>query len=121
MKLFGLPLKYYLAGIAVSLLFMIVFFMMMYRQLELVSPSSEEMNWTQARQYCEDLQSQWRLPHWYELLMLHHVDKSMIFIQETDYWSHDRLFGRAFGLNTGLGILSFDVIEDEDHVVCVRP
>ncbi len=88
--------------------------------LETMHISSEQFSWNDSAQQCSALASDWRLPTMIELLALNYGNQQRLFIEQTDYWSSDSLFGYAFGLNTHRGITSFDRHADTDHFLCVR-
>ena len=88
--------------------------------LEAKHISTDQFSWNDSDQQCSALEGDWRLPTMLELLALNYGTQQRLFIEQTDYWSSDSLFGYAFGLNTHRGITSFDKHADTDHFLCVR-
>lgn len=84
-------------------------------------PTMAQLDWQDSVAACESLEGQqWQLPSIDQLMFLFYFHSELKFVGKTDYWSNTRLFGRGFGLNTHWGILSYDVLEDEDHFLCVK-
>ncbi len=72
----------------------------------------------QAEGFCQTTYPGSRLPTVVEMLGIYYFSGQAL-RKRTDYWTQTRLLGHGFGVNTHLGILSFDVPEDEDHFLCV--
>jgi hypothetical protein len=85
--------------------------------LTITYTQSKQITWDEAAGLCIDHAG--RLPSMLELLGLAHFKTDVAFVDRTDYWSADAIGGRAFGLNTRWGWLSFDIKEDTDHMLCV--
>ena len=88
---------------------------------ETLELTKTELSWQEASAKCENLQQGWALPSVLTLVGLYYFSNEIVWNPATDYWSKTQLFNRGFGLNTGLGILSFDVMQDQDHFICTRP
>ncbi|NNJ91122.1 MAG: hypothetical protein HKP55_05565 [Gammaproteobacteria bacterium] len=80
----------------------------------------DEFDWYKADTACSNMEGGWRLPSISQLVGLFYLNSDTRWKSATDYWSDTRINGRGFGLNTRLGILSFDVLRDQDHFICVR-
>ena len=89
--------------------------------LNVLQTGKVEYTWQDANQLCLSQQgNHWRLPEIWELAGLYYFRNDVSFYPRTDYWSQTRLLGYGFGLNSRMGILSYDVLDDEDHVLCVK-
>ena len=89
-------------------------------QIEVMSITMEELDWFKADSACSEVGSGWELPTITQLVGLFYFNSDTSWNRSTDYWSNTRISDRGFGLNTRLGILSFDVLRDQDHFICVR-
>jgi hypothetical protein len=89
-------------------------------QIEVMSITMEELDWYNADNACSQIGGGWALPSISQLVGLFYFNSNASWNRSTDYWSNTRISDRGFGLNTKLGILSFDVLRDQDHFICVR-
>ena len=89
-------------------------------KIEVLSITTEELDWHQADNACSEAAGAWNLPSITQLVGLFYFDRHTYWNRSTDYWSDTLISGRGLGLNTKLGILSFDVLSDQDHFFCVR-
>lgn len=88
--------------------------------IEILTLTTEEFDWYKANIACGKTDGGWYLPSITQLLGLFYFNSDTSWNRSTDYWSDTLISGRGFGLNTKLGILSFDMLRDEDHFICVR-
>ena len=79
-----------------------------------------EVSWEDANSSCKLEDADWTLPSIYQLVAIHYMRSDVNLIENTDYWTRNSFAGYAFGLNTGLGIPSFDKHADTDHFLCVE-
>jgi len=89
-------------------------------RIEVMSFTMEEVDWYHADNICSQAGSGWTLPSISQLIGLFYFNPDASWNRATDYWSETRINNYGFGLNTRLGILSFDVLHDQDHFICVR-
>ena len=89
-------------------------------KIEVLSITTEELDWHQADNACNEAAGDWDLPSITQLVGLFYFKHDTHWQRSTDYWSDTLISGRGFGLNTKLGVLSFDVLSDQDHFICVR-
>jgi hypothetical protein len=89
-------------------------------QTEVLTITAEELDWHKANMACSEAAGGWSLPSITQLVGLFYFNHDTHWHKSTDYWSDTLLTGRGFGLNTKLGILSYDVLTDQDHFICVR-
>ena len=89
-------------------------------KVEVLTLTSEELDWQNAEAACAQAPGGWQLPSVMQLVGLFYFNPETRWVVSTDYWSNTLISDRGFGLNTSLGILSFDVLKDEDHFICVR-
>ncbi len=86
--------------------------------LHIVDGGETQLTLEQAEGLCQANYPGSRLPTVIEMLGIYYFSDQAL-RNRTDYWTRTRLLGHGFGVNTHLGILSFDVPEDEDHFLCV--
>lgn len=86
--------------------------------LDVLDGGEPQRTWQDASDYCEQL-GNYRLPEIWELVGIHY-GRNIALTDYTDYWSNTLAFDRGFGLNTRLGVLSYDILHDDDHFLCVR-
>lgn len=79
-----------------------------------------EVSWEDAMSSCSALGPGWTLPSIYQLIAIYYLRSDIELIEKTDYWAHNSFAGYSFGLNTSLGITSFDKHADTDHFICVE-
>ena len=78
-----------------------------------------EVTWEDAMSRCGSEVNEGTLPSIYQLIAIYYQRSDIELIKDTDYWSRNSFAGYAFGLNTGLGIPSFDKHADTDHFLCI--
>jgi hypothetical protein len=116
----------YLTALIVFALVLLIFAALIFfvrassENLNIVPTGKVEHTWQDANQFCLSQQHNWRLPNISELTGLYYFRNDVSFYPATDYWSQTRFLGYGFGLNTRTGILSYDVLDDEDHFLCVK-
>lgn len=79
-----------------------------------------EVTWEVAMSRCSSYAPGWTLPSIYQLVAINFKRSDVNLIKDTDYWTRNSIAGYAFGLNTALGIPSFDKHADTDHFLCVE-
>lgn len=109
-------------AIALTLLFLclLIYSFHISNSINVLFISSDEQTWSAASAICQEESPKSNLPSSLELISLYYYRGEVLENKSTDYWAREVLFNRAFGLNTKLGILSFDEVWDEDHFICVE-
>ena len=90
------------------------------QKLDVQVITEQEKSWQHSELSCKAQKGNWHLPDILELMGIFYFREDIKLNRLTDYWSRSVILGRGFGLNTRYGILSYDVLSDIDHFLCVR-